>query len=305
MTATEPNESQAIEPALLGKITPLRIIVTGANGQLGRELMLRSDPDYELIGFGRAELDITDLKQCRAVLAQIKPDAVIHCAAYTAVDRAETDADSAYQVNAAGSRNIAIAAREVGAKLVFVSTDYVFDGSSAVPYNEYDRPNPITVYGKSKLAGEQLVQTLHDRYFIVRTAWVYGAHGANFVRTMLRLGEAGGTVRVVSDQFGSPTYTADLAQMLLTLVATEAYGIYHATNSGSCSWYEFAAAIFEEGGLSSKVEPCTTAEFPRPAPRPAYSVLDHSAIRANGLPPMRHWREALRDFMQQLHNEKG
>jgi dTDP-4-dehydrorhamnose reductase len=291
---------------LMGKITPMRIVVTGANGQLGRELMLRSDPSYELIGFGRAELDITDLTQCRTVLEQVKPDAVIHCAAYTAVDRAETDADSAYQVNAAGSRNIAIAAREAGAKLIFVSTDYVFDGSSAAPYNEYDRTNPLTVYGKSKLAGEQLVQTLHDRYFIVRTAWVYGAHGANFVRTMLRLGEAGGTVRVVSDQVGSPTYTADLAQMLLTLAETEAYGIYHATNSGSCSWYEFASAIFEEGGLPARVEPCTTAEFPRPAPRPAYSVLDHSAIRANGLPAMRHWREALREFMQQQqHKEKG
>ncbi|WP_317966254.1 dTDP-4-dehydrorhamnose reductase [Paenibacillus sp. CCS19] len=284
----------------------MRIVVTGANGQLGRELMLRSDPAYELFGFGRAELDITDLAQCRAALERIKPDAVIHCAAYTAVDRAETDSDAAYQVNAAGSRNIAIAAREAGAKLAFVSTDYVFDGRSTTPYNEYDRTNPLTVYGKSKLAGEQLVQSLHDRYFVVRTAWVYGAHGANFVRTMLRLGEAGGTLKVVSDQLGSPTYTADLAQMLLTLVTTEAYGIYHATNSGSCSWYEFAAAIFEEGGLAAQAVPCTTAEFPRPAPRPAYSVLDHSALRANGLPPMRHWREALRDFMQQLqHNEKG
>jgi dTDP-4-dehydrorhamnose reductase len=286
-------------------MAPLRVLVTGANGQLGRELMLRSDPAYELWGFGRDELDITDLAQCRAVLEQVRPHAVIHCAAYTAVDRAETDADGAYRVNAAGSRNIAIAACEVGAKLAFVSTDYVFDGRSTTPYNEYDRPNPLTVYGKSKLAGEQLVQSLHDRYFIVRTAWVYGAYGANFVRTMLRLGEAGGTVKVVSDQLGSPTYTADLAQLLLALVATEAYGIYHATNSGSCSWYEFAAAIFEESGLPARAEPCSTAEFPRPAPRPAYSVLDNSAIRVSGLPPLRHWREALRDFVQQLHKEKG
>ncbi|PWW08463.1 dTDP-4-dehydrorhamnose reductase [Paenibacillus cellulosilyticus] len=291
--------------ASMDKIAPIRVLVTGANGQLGRELMLRSDPAYELFGFGRDELDIADLAQCRAAVEQVRPHAVIHCAAYTAVDRAEADADNAYQVNAAGSRNIAIAAREAGAKLAYVSTDYVFDGRSTTPYNEYDETNPLTVYGKSKLAGEQLVQSLHDRYFIVRTAWVYGAHGANFVRTMLRLGEAGGTVKVVSDQFGSPTYTADLAQMLLSLIATEAYGIYHATNSGSCSWYEFAAAIFEEGGLPAKVEPCTTAEFPRPAPRPAYSVLDHSAIRANGLPPMRHWREALRDFMHQLRTPKG
>jgi dTDP-4-dehydrorhamnose reductase len=299
MTAEESTRTST------GKMAPLRVLVTGANGQLGRELMLRSDPAYELWGFGRDELDITDLAQCRAVLEQVRPHAVIHCAAYTAVDRAETDADGAYRVNAAGSRNIAIAACEVGAKLAFVSTDYVFDGRSTTPYNEYDRPNPLTVYGKSKLAGEQLVQSLHDRYFIVRTAWVYGAYGANFVRTMLRLGEAGGTVKVVSDQLGSPTYTADLAQLLLALVATEAYGIYHATNSGSCSWYEFAAAIFEESGLPARAEPCSTAEFPRPAPRPAYSVLDHSAIRVSGLPPMRHWREALRDFLQQLHKEKG
>ncbi|WP_127531978.1 dTDP-4-dehydrorhamnose reductase [Paenibacillus kobensis] len=281
----------------------LRILVTGANGQLGRELALWDGPgaeQLEIRGFGRSELDITDLEQCRTVIQSFQPHAVIHCAAYTAVDQAETDIDGSFRVNAAGTRNIAVAAREVGAKLAYVSTDYVFDGTSEVPYNEYDIPKPRTIYGKSKLAGEQLVSTLHDRYFIVRTSWVYGPYGANFVKTMLKVGAERGAVKVVQDQIGSPTYTWDLAAMLLELVHTDAYGIYHASNSGTCSWYEFAVAIFEEQGMLVHTEPCTTAEFPRPAPRPAFSVMDHCAIRVNGLTPMRNWREALKDYLHRV-----
>jgi len=278
-----------------------RILVTGANGQLGRELALWNGPKAETVeirGVGREELDITDIAQCRSVMQSFQPHAVIHCAAYTAVDQAESDVDGAFRVNAAGTRNIALAAREAGAKLAYISTDYVFDGTSEVPYNEYDRPNPRTVYGKSKLAGEHLVSTLHDRYFIVRTSWVYGPYGANFVKTMLKAGEERGAVKVVADQIGSPTYTWDLASMLLELVLTDEYGIYHASNSGTCSWHEFAVAIFEEQGMKVKTEPCATAEFPRPAPRPAFSVLDHCAMRANGLTPMRGWREALRNYLR-------
>jgi dTDP-4-dehydrorhamnose reductase len=227
------------------------------------------------------------------------PDAVVHCAAYTKVDQAESEPDEAYRVNAYGTRNAALAAEEVGAKFVYVSTDYVFDGRADKPYREYDRTDPQTVYGRSKLAGEQLVQSLSSRYFIVRTSWVYGKYGANFVKTMLKLAEDRDRLKVVHDQVGSPTYTLDLARFLLELVRTDYFGIYHASNSGICSWYEFAKAIFEERGLNVQVEPCTTEEFPRPAPRPAWSVLDQGAIRAHGFKPIRPWREALRSFLQQ------
>jgi len=280
----------------------MKILVTGANGQLGRELVLLPAPrDMEIVGFGREELDITDLEQCRSVLRSHKPDAVIHCAAYTKVDQAESQPDEAYRVNAYGTRNAALAAEEVGAKFVYISTDYVFDGRADKPYREYDRTDPQTVYGRSKLAGEQLVQSLTSRYFIVRTSWVYGKHGANFVKTMLKLAEERKMLRVVDDQIGSPTYTLDLARFLLELVKTDYYGIYHASNSGICSWYEFAKAIFEERRLNVHVEPCTTEEFPRPAQRPAWSVLDHGAIRAHGFEPLRPWREALRDYLNEAH----
>jgi len=278
----------------------MRILVTGANGQLGRELVeLQAPRDMEIIGLDRKKLDITDLAQCRNVFQTYKPDAVIHCAAYTKVDQAESEPDEAYRVNAYGTRNAALAAQEFGAKFVYVSTDYVFDGRADKPYREYDRTDPQTVYGQSKLAGEQLVQSLTSRYFIVRTSWVYGKYGANFVKTMLKLAEERDRLKVVHDQIGSPTYTLDLARFLLELVRTDYFGIYHASNSGICSWYEFAKAIFEERGLNVQVEPCTTEEFPRPAPRPAWSVLDQGAIRAHGFKPIRPWREALRSFLQQ------
>jgi dTDP-4-dehydrorhamnose reductase len=282
--------------------TTMKILVTGANGQLGQELVrLPARPDIEIAGFGRGELDVTDPEQCRNVIGSYKPEVVIHCAAYTKVDQAESEPDEAYRVNADGTRNAALAAEQIGAKFVYISTDYVFDGKANAPYRENDRTDPQSVYGKSKLAGEQWVQSLSSRYFIVRTSWVYGKYGSNFVKTMLRLAEERDRLKVVSDQVGSPTYTLDLAQFLLELVQTDHHGIFHASNTGACSWYEFAKAIFEERGMTVQVEPCTTAEFPRPAPRPAYSVLDHGAIRAHGLKPLRPWRAALRSFLR--HNE--
>ncbi|WP_284236941.1 dTDP-4-dehydrorhamnose reductase [Paenibacillus glycanilyticus] len=278
----------------------MKVVVTGANGQLGREFVLMdTGGSFEIIGLDRKTLDITSLDQCRSVLSRLRPDVVIHCAAYTAVDKAEAEPDEAFRVNAAGSRNVALAAREIGAKLCAVSTDYVFDGSGTVPYKEYDRTNPQTVYGQSKLAGEQAVISLHDRYFIVRTSWVFGAYGPNFVQTMLKLASKRDRLSVVADQVGSPTYTRDLALFILELVQTDYYGIYHASGSGVCSWYEFAKAIMEESGSSTFVEPCTTQEFPRPAPRPLYSVMDHGAIRSNGLTPLPPWREALRHYLSQ------
>jgi len=279
----------------------MKILVTGANGQLGQDVVrIFSEKGYDVLACSRKELDITDQLQCESVILAYQPDAIIHCAAYTAVDAAETDEDGAYLVNAAGSRNIVVAAEKVGAKICYISTDYVFDGNSPTSYREYDNTDPKTVYGKSKRAGEYLVQTLSSKYFIVRTSWVYGAHGSNFVRTMLKLGAEKPSLQVVHDQVGSPTYTVDLAHFLEVLVQTEFYGVYHASNTGSCSWYEFAQAIFEEAGLWPELLPCTTNQFPRPAPRPSNSVMEHLSIRMNGFQDLRPWRDALKEFIKSM-----
>ena len=281
------------------------IVVTGANGQLGREIAMIEQTAFTVIGLSRAELDITDLAACRLVLSEYKPFAVIHCAAYTAVDKAESEQDEAFRVNRDGTSNIALASHEIGAKLIYISTDYVFDGKGNTPYVEWDTVSPTTVYGSSKLAGEGAVQAIHPQYFIVRTSWVYGQYGNNFVKTMLSLAEQHKVLKVVADQIGSPTYTYDLARFLLQLVETDRYGIYHASNAGSCSWYDFATAIFAESGADVKIEACTTAEFPRPAPRPSYSVMEHRNMALNGFEPMRYWQDALRDFLSNLNSNKS
>lgn len=279
----------------------MKVIVTGAGGQLGTDVAaIFKQKGHDVIDLGRSQLDIANQQACNDIVSATQPDVIVHCAAYTAVDAAESEEDQAYLVNAVGSRNIAVAAEKTGAKVCYISTDYVFDGTATEPYREYDNTNPRTVYGKSKRAGEQLVQTLCSRYFIVRTSWVYGKNGNNFVKTMLKLGREKPSLQVVHDQIGSPTYTVDLATFLLELVATEKYGVYHASNTGSCSWYEFAKAIFEEAGIETEVRPCTTEEFPRPAPRPKNSVLDHGSIRTNGFEELRHWRDALKEFIVEL-----
>lgn len=277
-----------------------RVLVTGAGGQLGRELVGWKAKGLTIIGFDRSQLDITDLASCREAVATCKPHAVIHCAAYTAVDRAEQEPEDAYRVNAAGSRNIALAAAEHNAKFIYVSTDYVFEGQSERPYREMEGVNPQTEYGRSKLAGEQLVQMVNDKVYVVRTSWVYGPFGGNFVQTMLKLADEKEEISVVSDQLGSPTYTWDLASFLLELVRSEAYGIYHASNSGVVSWYSFAKAIMEETGKAVRVKPCTSAEFERPAKRPAYSVLDNHALRAEGFQPLPPWRDSLRSCLRRM-----
>ncbi|MBP1157459.1 MULTISPECIES: dTDP-4-dehydrorhamnose reductase [unclassified Paenibacillus] len=278
----------------------MRILVTGANGQLGKDLVKILGDIHEVYGYDRLALDITSPVQCKSVIGKVHPDVVIHAAAYTAVDLAETEEDEAYKINAFGTRNLTAAAEELGAKFCYISTDYVFDGTTSTPYKEFDQTNPQSVYGRSKRAGELLVQSLSSKYFIVRTSWVYGIHGTNFVKTMLNLSKERDTLKVVNDQIGSPTYTVDLSRFIAQLVETECYGIYHASNSGACSWYDFACAIFEESGISMILQPCSTEEFPRPAPRPKYSVMDHLSIRTNGFKDFRNWREALRNFLKEL-----
>ncbi|KUP23946.1 dTDP-4-dehydrorhamnose reductase [Paenibacillus sp. DMB5] len=285
----------------------MKVLVTGSAGQLGQDLvLLLQKQGHEVLGCDRQEMDITNLEQCVEVIGGFRPDAVIHCAAHTAVDAAETDIDAAYLINATGSRNVAIAAEKSGAKLVYISTDYVFDGMGTKPYHEYDNTDPQSIYGKSKRAGETLVQSLSSKFFIVRTSWVYGKYGNNFVKTMLKLGQEKPLLQVVDDQKGSPTYTVDLARFLLELIQTEKYGVYHASNSDACTWYEFTQAIFAEAedilGLkfTARLEPCGTEQFPRPAPRPRYSVMEHLSIRTNGFEDIRPWREGLRDFLLEM-----
>ncbi|OVE35723.1 dTDP-4-dehydrorhamnose reductase [Priestia aryabhattai] len=275
-----------------------KVLITGANGQLGKELVeLFTEKGFEVYGFGRDKMDITNQAQVQKMISILKPNIVLHSAAHTQVDLAESEPDQAFLINAYGTRNVAVAAEAVGAKLVYVSTDYVFDGTNDEPYNEFSPTSPLGVYGKSKLAGEQFVRDLHSKFFIVRTSWVYGKHGANFVKTMLKLGKERKELSVVADQRGCPTYTLDLANAILELVNSEKYGVYHISNSGSCSWYEFAKAIFEEADIEVKVHPCGTEDFPRVAPRPSFSTFRHMSLELNGFTLPRSWRDALIYFL--------
>ncbi|MGE0993478.1 dTDP-4-dehydrorhamnose reductase, partial [Bacillus sp. GMa5/2] len=253
----------------------MKVLVTGAKGQLGQDVLcLLENQPWEVFGFGREELDITNEEQVREKVLAIKPNIIIHTAAYTQVDQAESDEETAFKVNAEGTKYLAQAAEAVEAKFCYVSTDYVFDGTNNEPYKTNDETNPQTIYGKSKLAGEQYTSEYCSKYFVVRTSWVFGLHGNNFVKTMLRLADERSELEVVSDQFGSPTYTNDLARFIIELVETNKYGIYHASNSGVCSWYEFAKEIFRQSNRNINVNAISTAEFQRPAQRPAYSVVD-------------------------------
>lgn len=279
----------------------MKIIVTGANGQIGQELVSQLEKsEIMLFPFTKEQLNITNLDEVYNITGEIKPDIIINAAAYTKVDKAEEEKDLAFSVNAYGQRNLAVAAEKVDAKVCYISTDYVFDGTATEPYEEHALVNPLGIYGKSKYAGEQLTQTLNTKHFIVRTAWAYGEYGPNFVNTMLRLAEEKTEIGVVSDQIGSPTYTVDLASFIIELVKTDKYGIYHCTNTGTCSWYEFAKAIFEEVGKEIIVNPLTSDQYPTPAKRPNYSVLSNMALRVNGFTPIRHWRDGLKDYLNNL-----
>lgn len=283
----------------------MRVLVTGASGQLGydvcRELERRGVP---FAGTSSRTLDITDSGAVLTALETYRPDAVIHCAAYTAVDRAEEEPERAFAVNETGTRNVAAACAGVGAKMIYISTDYVFAGAGEAFYETYDAAGPLNVYGRSKLAGEQAVRELLDRYFIVRISWVFGRNGNNFIKTMLRLAESRSEVRVVCDQIGSPTYTADLAPLLCDMTGTEKYGVYHATNEGVCSWAELAQEVFHRSGKVVHVEPILTAEYPTKAVRPLNSRLSKRALDEAGFSRLPCWQDALDRFLKELEGNK-
>lgn len=275
-----------------------KVLITGCNGQLGRALnVLLDGQNLTIINTDVDTLDICNPEQVLAFVKKEMPDTIINCAAHTAVDKCETDQENAYQINAMGPKNLAAAAKEIDAQIVQVSTDYVFDGNTDKPYIESDTPCPQSVYGSTKLAGEKAVAALTDKYYIVRTAWLYG-DGNNFVKTMLRLANERDTITVVNDQFGSPTSAMELGRMILHIVDSGEYGIYHATCEGITSWYEFAKTIFTLAKSNVNLVPVTTEEYPAAvAKRPAYSVLENHKLNSQGSYRMKEWQDALEEYM--------
>ncbi len=291
----------------------MRIMITGCKGQLGNELIsclkagqseIGRIPDEllnaQIIPVDIEELDITDSSAEDTFVNSMKPDIIINCAAYTNVDGCETDRDGAYKVNAKGARNLAAAAEENGAKLMHISTDYVFSGDGVRPYCEWDSVSPVSAYGASKALGEKYALSFCTRTFVIRTSWLYGLVGKNFVKTVRRVIRERGAITVVNDQRGNPTNANDLAHHILLLAVTEEYGIYHCTGTGECSWYEFACKIAEYSGFGDTVKPCTSAEYPTPTKRPAYSSLDNMALRCSVGDYMRDWQTALKEYISKV-----
>ena len=278
------------------------ILVTGITGQLGfdvvKELKTRG---AEVIGTTRKEIDLTSEAGAKNFILDKKPEVVIHCAAYTAVDKAESEAELALTVNGFGTRWIAEACREVGAKMIYISTDYVFGGDGKTPYEVHDEKKPVNMYGQSKLLGEDAVSAILEKHFIVRVSWVFGINGKNFVKTMLRLGESKKNLRVVDDQIGSPTYTADLAILLADMAATDKFGTYHASNEGFCSWADFAREIFKQAKLDVEVEGIPTLDYPTPARRPFNSRLSKKSLDAAGFNRLPDWQDAVKRFLLELN----
>lgn len=283
----------------------MRVLITGVSGQLGhdaaKELIARGVP---FLGIGSKELDITDRDAVLRVFSEYCPDAVLHCAAYTMVDRAEDEPEHCMRVNADGTRHIAEACREIGAKLLYVSTDYVFPGTGDKPWETDDPTGPLNVYGQTKLAGEQAVRELVEKHFIVRTSWVIGEHGSNFVKTMLRLAETHRELRVVDDQIGSPTFTANLAPLLCDMLETEKYGVYHATNEGFCSWAELAEAVFHLAGKDVSIHHVSTEEYGAKAPRPKNSRLSKASLDAGGFVRLPGWEASLARMLEKENSNE-
>lgn len=273
----------------------MKIAVTGSDGMLGSDIV-RVFSDVELIQLTLHDFDITDLDQTFSHIKDIKPDYLIHLAAFTDVDGSEQNPEMAYKVNGTGARNVAMACEEIKCPIVYISSDYVFEGTKKDPYNEWDETNPISEYGFSKLLGERFVTSMTNRYYIVRTSWLYGKNGKNFVDTIGRLLFEKDEIEVVDDQVGSPTYTYDLAVKLRELVG-KGYGVYHITNSSHCSWFEFAQEIARLNSSVTKIVPTTSEKFIRPAKRPAFSVLNNTMLRLEGIKDLRHWKDALRDYL--------
>jgi dTDP-4-dehydrorhamnose reductase len=281
----------------------VKLLVTGAAGMLGRDVMLAAgNAGHDVVGFGRAELDVTDPDALSKKFDLERPDLVINCAAWTDVDGAEAAEEAAFAVNGIGSGNVAAAAAAVGASVVYVSSDYLFDGAKGAPYVESDQPAPLSAYGRTKLAGEEATVAANKRHFIVRSAWLFGVGGPNFVETMLRLAGSGNEVLVVRDQVGSPTYTWHLAYGIVRLIEGIEFGIHHMAAAGQCSWYEFAREIFEQAKVECKVLSITTEEFGRPAPRPPFSALTSQREHAIRLPS---WQDGLAGYLAQRQAEEA
>ncbi|MBQ6833805.1 MAG: dTDP-4-dehydrorhamnose reductase [Lachnospiraceae bacterium] len=281
----------------------MRILVTGVKGQLGYDVVNEMEKrGLEAVGVDVEEMDITDKAACEKVITEANVDAVIHCAAYTAVDAAEDNVEICMKVNAEGTRNIAEVCKKLDIKMMYISTDYVFDGQGERPWEPDDERHPLNIYGQSKYEGELAVEELLEKYFTVRIAWVFGVNGKNFIKTMLRIGKERGAASVVCDQIGSPTYTYDLARLLVDMIQTDKYGRYHATNEGLCSWYEFACEIFRAAGMDEvKVTPVTSAEYPASkAKRPMNSRISKEKLSDNGFERLPDWKDAVARYLKEI-----
>lgn len=279
----------------------MRVFVTGVKGQLGYDVMNELEKQgLEGIGVDIDEMDITDADQVNKVIKEAAPDAVIHCAAYTAVDAAEDNEEICRKVNAQGTENIAKVCEELDIKMMYISTDYVFNGQGERPWEPDDEREPLNVYGQTKYEGELAIEEHVKKFFTVRIAWVFGVNGKNFIKTMLNLGKTHDHLTVVNDQTGSPTYTYDIARLLVDMIQTDKYGRYHATNEGLCTWYEFACEIFKQAGMDVSVAPVSSDEYPAKAKRPSNSRMDKSKLTANGFQPLPTWQDALSRYLKEI-----
>ena len=279
----------------------MKVLVTGVKGQLGYDVVRELEKrQIEAVGVDVEEMDITDAAQVETVIRNVNPDAVIHCAAYTAVDAAEDNEELCRRVNAQGTENVAKVCQEMDLKMMYISTDYVFDGQGTRPWEPDDERDPLNVYGQTKYEGELAVEKYVEKFFIVRIAWVFGVNGKNFINTMLNLGKTHDKLTVVNDQTGSPTYTYDLARLLADMIQTDKYGRYHATNEGICTWYEFACEIFCQAGMDVEVAPVTSDEYPAKAKRPANSRMSKKKLDENGFERLPSWQDALKRYLKEI-----